>query len=472
MSAQMGQQIAEYLQQLVQLTSRAREVTDVSGWDECLWLADLPDHPRCHSAVHDDDTDGLDDDKPWLEVHQPGDIAERPELPQKLHGWIDPASLDPSRSDQPRLFDDGSQHRLPTDIASLAAEYATVWQVWADEVRPDFAAKRVYEQLFNVHRRLVKDSELMELVVGFGVLSWNRDGQRIRRHLVTCPVELDFDQARGILSVKLPYDGCKLSLEDHIIDPNVRPLRSDTDEINELLEEAESPPWSDLNLNEALAGYVHALDASGRYEDDLDAPQGHAGSQPRVRLSPALILRKRDDRNLVRLYEQLAEQLADGQMSPAWQPLVDADAVVGYDDHESSASSLDLIDPLLPLPSNAEQEHIVHALSHSNGVVVQGPPGTGKSHTIANLVCHLLSQGQRILVTAKTSRALEVLHDKLPEEVQPLCVSMLGQGGASFAALNRSITGITERYAQHDSEQIRKLSEELSSRRDQLRRER
>jgi putative protein kinase ArgK-like GTPase of G3E family len=40
---------------------------------------------------------------------------------------------------------------------------------------------------------------------------------------------------------------------------------------------------------------------------------------------------------------------------------------------------------------------------------VQGPPGTGKSHTIANLICHLLATGNKVLVTAQTKRALEVL---------------------------------------------------------------
>ena len=46
-----------------------------------------------------------------------------------------------------------------------------------------------------------------------------------------------------------------------------------------------------------------------------------------------------------------------------------------------------------PLPANREQRRIVEAISHRRGVLVQGPPGTGKSHTIANLVCHLLLVG-------------------------------------------------------------------------------
>jgi len=52
-------------------------------------------------------------------------------------------------------------------------------------------------------------------------------------------------------------------------------------------------------------------------------------------------------------------------------------------------------DLLFPLPFNDEQREIVERFQQQSGVVVQGPPGTGKSHTIANLVCHLLATGNR-----------------------------------------------------------------------------
>lgn len=55
-------------------------------------------------------------------------------------------------------------------------------------------------------------------------------------------------------------------------------------------------------------------------------------------------------------------------------------------------------------------------------------PGTGKSHTIANLVCHLLATGQRTLITAKTPRALQVLDGLVPDELRHLCINLLGSG--------------------------------------------
>jgi very-short-patch-repair endonuclease len=98
-------------------------------------------------------------------------------------------------------------------------------------------------------------------------------------------------------------------------------------------------------------------------------------------------------------------------------------------------------------------------------VLVQGPPGTGKSHTIANLICHLLATGQRILVTAKTPRALQVLMGRstgdekdrenqglIPKEIRPLCINLLGGGLDEQRSLESSVAGILARNEQWDEQ--------------------
>ncbi|MFR6360135.1 MAG: AAA domain-containing protein [Sutterella wadsworthensis] len=71
-------------------------------------------------------------------------------------------------------------------------------------------------------------------------------------------------------------------------------------------------------------------------------------------------------------------------------------------------------------------------------MLVQGPPGTGKTHTIANLLGHFLSQGKRVLVTSHTTKALSVVKDLPPKEIQPLCVTMLGDREGPRADLVRT----------------------------------
>ena len=69
--------------------------------------------------------------------------------------------------------------------------------------------------------------------------------------------------------------------------------------------------------------------------------------------------------------------------------------------------------------------------SRAGGAVLRGPPGTGKSQTIANVICHYLATGRRVLVTSKGAPATEVLRQKLPHGVRELCVAL---GGAPTRA--------------------------------------
>ena len=80
----------------------------------------------------------------------------------------------------------------------------------------------------------------------------------------------------------------------------------------------------------------------------------------------------------------------------------------------------------MPLPTNEAQESIARRLAQHRNVAVQGPPGTGKTHTIRNLICHLMANGKRVLVVAQKEDPLRVLRDGLPEEVRSLCLAVLG----------------------------------------------
>merc|ERR1711995_107669 len=87
------------------------------------------------------------------------------------------------------------------------------------------------------------------------------------------------------------------------------------------------------------------------------------------------------------------------------------------------------------LPSNAAQETVIERLTSHGCAVLVGPPGTGKSQTIANVICHYLATGRRVLVTSKGAPATEVLRAKLPAGVRELCVAL--GGAADRGALER-----------------------------------
>ena len=124
-----------------------------------------------------------------------------------------------------------------------------------------------------------------------------------------------------------------------------------------------------------------------------------------------------------------------------------------------------------PKPSNEEQRRIVDKIRAASGVLVQGPPGTGKSHTIANLICHLLATGQRTLITAKTPRALQVLERLVPAELRPLCINLLGSGLEERRSLESSVGGILRKNEEWNEDRAKHERETLEGQLRQLREE-
>ena len=120
---------------------------------------------------------------------------------------------------------------------------------------------------------------------------------------------------------------------------------------------------------------------------------------------------------------------------------------------------------LLSKPANPEQVQIALQLDRHNAVLVQGPPGTGKTHTIANLIGHLLAQGKSVLVTSHTAKALRVLHGQIATQLQPLCVSVLGRDADNRETLERAVAGMAERLSGGNGESLAAEAERLDTRR-------
>ncbi|WP_331716885.1 sigma-70 family RNA polymerase sigma factor [Micromonospora echinaurantiaca] len=105
---------------------------------------------------------------------------------------------------------------------------------------------------------------------------------------------------------------------------------------------------------------------------------------------------------------------------------------------------------LMPLPTNEAQESIARRLAQHRNVAVQGPPGTGKTHTIRNLICHLMAHGKRVLVVAQKEDPLRVLRDGLPQEIQSLCLAVLGRSTDQLVQLQLAARELSDRGATLD----------------------
>lgn len=455
-----------FLREYTQL--RASTALTTESYDEVIWLADVPGLPGCVCAAVEPTRDG----EVWLEVRKPK-LLPAPRPPDVLRPWLerwdDSAAVKPPlRESVPAEPAEPAAGEEPTppppqllaDRPEVRAAYDQYvereWGPWATRDRPLQRAQRIYTDLFRLHQSQQRLGEAYEVVMGMGLLAWRTpSGNVVRRHLIVAQTDVRFDADRGVISVTAAADGARPGLEQDMLEPGERPPRSVLDEISADLANVGDDVFADPAVASAARRWAHGASAHGTFDDGL-RPQREAGPDPTVHLAPAVILRRRSDRSIVQALVSISEQLRAGTAIPEGvRRLVDLSEPevsvenplpVGPDEDE---------EVLFPLPANDTQLDIVRRLRDRPGVLVQGPPGTGKSHTIANLVAHLLAHGRRVLVTSHTARALEVLRDRIPPDVRELAVVVLGNDARGREELQASVHGISERYASWDANRSR-----------------
>ncbi|CCG92803.1 hypothetical protein A7K93_10195 [Candidatus Methylacidiphilum fumarolicum] len=455
---------------------RRRRISSYGSEERVLWFAEIPrEADECRSPFLKNC--GEDSGEVWLEVRKKR-MPLRPSVPSAVADWVQSGTLDDPNNepellceitvlverkmpdlDETKGIQSGIVQKVPelrrlTDFPQIQdawLEYLVdKWEPWAQEMRNWGGVQSVYKDLYFMHRRLEEAEERYELVLAIGYLQW-RDptGVIIKRHVLTAPAELTFDAARGQLSVvpAATFDTFKVELD--MIEPQHRP-RLNKDMLDNYLETLDIQAWDNDHVAPLLRKIANRLSVDAQVDMSFD----HAGNideRPRLSFSPAVVLRERRST----AYDELICKFQEGatvgvlQGTPPWEHLLreGESPRVAADSHEesSAAGPVEESRPLFPLPYNEEQKQIVQRLQTGSCVLVKGPPGTGKSHTIANLICHLLARGDRVLVTAHAAKALAVLRGLLPSDIQDLCVTALGSSREDQRLLEDSVHGILRR---------------------------
>jgi hypothetical protein len=68
-------------------------------------------------------------------------------------------------------------------------------------------------------------------------------------------------------------------------------------------------------------------------------------------------------------------------------------------------------------PINPQQAQALHATRSEHIVVVTGPPGTGKSQLVLNTLVDGVIRGQRVLFASRNNKAVDVVMQRLQEEI-------------------------------------------------------
>ncbi len=488
--------LARYLRGFVGLNTTT--VRHIEKYESVLWFGEMPQETDCRSPAWIDE---CEPGEPWLEVRRQH-FPKSPSPPGVILPWVSEQALLKASEVMPPLndvawFPDESaeigpdeepplvQHHLRDhpEVSRAYEQFRPKWEAWSSEYRRREHIQNVYAELFRFHTQLRKQSEIVEVVFGLGLLDWSCPAKNkaiaVRRHVVTAQVDLTFNPGQGIIRLECPADGAQLHIEDDMLEAEHRPDRDYYASVGEQLVEIGDCIWDRSLLFSALKSWAGALHPDSQWSPEL-SPERARNNMPHITFAPALILRKRSQRGMVRIYDLLIEKLnSEADKVPSgWGGLVedgddrDDDNSWSQTEEDKGASDLDAGTVYFPLLANREQRKIVEAIEQRRGVLVQGPPGTGKTHTIANLVCHLLAKGKRVLITAETARALQVLKKQLPPEIQPLCVSLLGQGGDAFAELNACVQAITTKYASWSpgayTDRIKAVDHELDEARREL----
>ena len=323
-------------------------------------------------------------------------------------------------------FEDNTQRKSAWD------DWLQRRHVWVQDQRRHTPVRELFSKLQTLRAELQKRSEQVELVLGVGLFQHTSSAQSYCHPLVLKTLDIEFDSQKN----------CFTLLE--------------TDRPTELYSE----PLAELQIDLTPAGHwrdqlqrLHPLDS--QTEITIKGIGDWLRNQPALadvsfEHKPVAFLRDRGGwpaRAATAVLNDLAQR-PEHELPAYLLRLVGGEAIDNSTDDAPPLTDFvanEHEEILFALPANLEQLQLASQLERKNVVLVQGPPGTGKTHTIANLLGHLLSQGKRVLVTSHTSKALRVLRDKVPENIQSLCVSVLDDASRSRRELEHAVQAIAER---------------------------
>jgi len=483
-------QIFNYLKEFSKL--RSNPVRDIEAqntqYPEIFWLNDIPITGLFENIIR------LEFDKEndfWIRIRKPKE-PQKPKfakLSDNLEWWVDKSTLINIDQDPELKQSVGFNEKLLKieDFPEIKREFRSyIDKGWLND-RHDYIQKirafevdfekyesfeKVYKQFFKIFNKTQQFGEEYELVVGVGLLNFKENDERpkIFRHILTQRVDINFEYSQKDSQIS--------------VSPNLESApQIETDSILDLFDQFDSQNVIDAeksvenyineqnietifgNIEDALQMFAERVSPDGSYNHLIEKPS-RTPSKPNLTFSPALLLRKRNTRSFTALYEKILEDIESGEDS---LEIPSIDDLIGIhpnieDDNSLSGDSLNgsQIEPIFfPKEYNDEQLEIVEKASKNNKVLVQGPPGTGKSHTIANLICHLLANGKKVLVTAYTKRALEVLKDKLPTEFQGLTVNLLSGDSSSIQDLQSSVNAINDELSRGNLTQYQSQIDEF-----------
>jgi very-short-patch-repair endonuclease len=437
-----------YIRELSQLNKKA--IRTHQKYDHVLWIDQFPKEME---ITHYFQNDSLE----WLTVRKPKKPI-LPLIPIHIKQWLVVDELDIKILQKLKIdtvYDDSGNaedvfeylddsEKVKLDINKFIEEK---WNPYVHEKKRTEPIQKLYDQLFKIYQFLQTNSESFEIVAGVGLLTWGETKDVVQRHLLTTKLTLEFNRESATFVVSSPAKGVLYELEEDMLDVNQRLRNADLEKIHPLLDNLQNDVWNQELLSSLLTQISSSYDSQSVYNDTMHVPSIKSPNAL-ITHTPAFIMRKKSDKSFQKACDVAISQLEQLQSdeevpSNIINILVNESKI--QDGESTSSKSFESQEFYFPLMANEEQTRIVKSLNSKDNVLVQGPPGTGKTHTIANITSHLLATGNRVLITSQTAKALSVLKNKLPEDLQDLCVSLVGNDQSAFKDLEKVVGVISSK---------------------------
>jgi very-short-patch-repair endonuclease len=439
-------------------------VRDINQQPRTLWLKDLPAHPSVElfrdTGNADDETDDSD---VAFRLTRPA-TTPCPPPPAALSEWLKlgwreyrgTVEVEATRN----VVTDGKtcierfedNYQRPT----LLRDWQRQREQWVKNETPARQTLALFQTVYEWYGILEREGEKIELMVGDGLLCCPDAAGKFRHPVLLQKLELEFypekKQPQFVFRKREQPPELYMEFLRVLPEVNTQQLARCADELKKTEFAPLGEDDTDGFLLRLIQGLFPSRGAVREGSDQLDL-EAQAGS-PTIERQPVIFMRQRRT-GPSSIFDAVLQDIAnrvDG-FSPALLQILGLAESTPIQT-ESNAGGLGLgnedEDVLLSKPANREQLEIAKQLARRDCVLVQGPPGTGKTHTIANLLGHLLAQGKRVLVTAHTPKALRVLRQKVVEALQPLCISVLHNDKQSQEDLQSSVRKIHLRLSEDD----------------------
>ncbi|WP_120405492.1 AAA domain-containing protein [Halobacteriovorax sp. BALOs_7] len=483
----MSEKLKEAKRRLAGLMTYIKEVRtrlntpvfSVAEYDWRQYFKDLPNHPYVEVFKLEEEGDLV------LRIKKPKE-THCPPLPEELEGWVRPSWRKVSGElyvVESRNFEgegeDGEVKTVFFNEDESRVKALETWKVkreeWVKAEMPNEQVRKLFARFFELEAKIDKDSDLYQLFLGDGFFKFNHPDIGVIDHpLIFKELSINFITSKDepVFEISSTDSGTQVNTELlRYIGVNGKHLAEYRQKVeNELIDPQEASGTTGF-----LNTVIHKSWEDGQFFDDENFK--HDG--PAIYRSQILFLGKKQDRVLDQIDNYISSINDGDKISGVFSNIIglsdlnsentDFGSPPPFPGQETSINTQKpKVEYFLTKEANPEQKRIIEVLENKGQVGVQGPPGTGKSHTIANLIGHLLSKGKTILVTSYTSKALNVIRDKVVDELRPLCVSALDNSRESKKQLESSINFIDEMLSRKNIEQLDREINDFKSKKEKL----